>query len=459
MDDTVDQAWAWAELRGARLGDARLTQRLIRITQTLSQNPEESIPHAFGPWSQTKAAYRFFDNDAVDAEEVLRAHRAATMERVAAAQTPEILLVQDTTQFDFTKHPATKGLGSTGAPGLKGFFLHSTLALLPDGTPLGLVAWEWWVRPEEEQNAGKGKRTVDEKESGRWLHSLTRSTEGWPASVRPLTVADREADFFEFLHHAQQHGHQVLVRAHHDRRVQVQGEAQGLWAAAAAGEALGVVTFTVPRDEHRAARRAKAVLQVAQVELRPPQHLAALRLAPVSIRTILLQEIDPPTDAEPVRWLLLTTLPVHTAEEADQCVIWYTFRWRIERFHFTLKSGGNYEKLQLETADRLWRALAVYCVVAWRVLYIDLAARTHPDASCTMFLTEPEWQALVCHRRKQATPPADPPDARTAVRWIAMLGGFLGRKSDGEPGVKTLWRGFRRLGDLTEMWLIFHRRE
>ena len=136
------------------------------------------------------------------------------------------------------------------------------------------------------------------------------------------------------------------------------------------------------------------------------------------------------------------------------CWRWYTYRWRIERFHFTLKSGGNYEKLQLQTADRLWRALATYMVVAWRVLYIDLVARTHPEAPCTTILTEAEWQALYCHRHKTTVVPAHPPDTRTAVRWIAMLGGFLGRKGDREPGVKTLWRGFRRLEDLVDLWQI-----
>lgn len=462
MDDHAleQQAWAWAELRDVQLGDARLVQRLVRITQTLSQNPEESIPHAFGPWSETKAVYRFLDNDEVDPHEILQAHRGATLRRIVAADSPLILIVQDTSQFDFTQHHATAGFGPTGAPGLSGFFLHSSLAVLPgDGTPLGLLASQWWVREETKRGQRNDKRAIKDKESGRWLQAMAESTADLPAQVRTLTVADREADIFEFLHYAQEMNRPVLVRAHHDRRVAVDGELHGLWQAATSALVLGRVTFTVPRADKRPERQATATLQVAEVEMAAPRHLAARHLPSVHVRAILLQEADAPPDQDPVQWLLLTSLPVRTAAEAQQCLTWYTYRWRIERFHFTLKSGGNYEKLQLQTAERLWRALAVYCVVAWRVLYIDLAARTHPQAPCTTFLTQDEWQALVCHHRKTPVPPAEPPDARTAVRWIAMLGGFLGRKGDGEPGVKTLWRGFRRLQDLTEMWRLLRPRE
>ena len=155
-EDVAEQAWAFAELRDARLGDARLTRRLIRVTSTLSKNPEESIPSAFSnDHHAVKAVYRLFDNDSVDPDEILQAHRRATLRRLEAAETKMVLLVQDTTQFDLTKHHATEGLGPTGAPGLSGFFLHTALCLEPDGgVPLGLLDWHWWVRNE----AGVDKR-------------------------------------------------------------------------------------------------------------------------------------------------------------------------------------------------------------------------------------------------------------------------------------------------------------
>ncbi|MDE3077198.1 MAG: IS4 family transposase [Chloroflexota bacterium] len=463
-DDVTEQGWVWSEFRGAELGDDRLVKRLIRMTHALSQNPEESLPGVFGGEPHAlKAVYRFLDNDDVDPKAILAAHRDATLRRIKALDCKLILGVEDTTYFDFTTHRATAGLGSIGAPGLRGCLHHGLLALEPEaGLPLGLLYSHTWARPEDQPSAAaKRKRPIADKESGRWLEALTASAAVVPRDVRMVTIADREADIFEFFHHADGLGQEVLIRANHDRNVLVAGEAKSLWDAALTSDVLGAISFTVPRDHkhNRPQREALATLHVAEVQLRPPAHLAGLHLAPVTIRAILLQEIDAPADQEPVQWLLLTTLPVQTLDDARQCVIWYGFRWRIERLHYTLKSGGNYEKLQLQTAERLWRALAIYLVVAWRVLYVDLVGRTYPTAPCTTFLNDDEWQALGCHHLQTPVPPAEPPDARTAVRWIAKLGGFLGRRSDGEPGVLTLWRGFRRLQDLVEMWRILRPRE
>ena len=364
--DVTEQAWAWSEFRDARLGDARLVRRLACTTHTMSQNPEESLPNAFGGDPHAlKAVYRLLDNDGVQPAEIVAAHGRSTLRRIEAMGCKLILGVQDTTYFDFTTHRATKGLGSIGAPGLTGCLHHGVLALEPEaGLPLGLLYSHAWAREEapDQQPAAKRKRAIHDKESGRWLEALTQSAAVLPSGVRMVTVADREADIFEFFDHVRQLDQHVLLRANHDRSVLVAEEVKSLWNAALAGDVLGAIAFTVPRDHkhNRPQRQAIATLQVAEVQLRPPAHLAARRLAPVTIRAILLQEIGAPADQEPVHWLLLTTLPVQTIEDARQCVIWYTFRWRIERLHFTLKSGGNYEKLQLQTADRLWRALAIY---------------------------------------------------------------------------------------------------
>jgi len=475
----AELAWAFGELRGARLGDARLVRRLIQVTLAVSNKPEGSLPSACsGEPHDAKAAYRFFDNDKVLPAEIIAAHRQATLGRARDLGCKLILGVQDSTYVNFTTHRATTGLGSIGAPGLRGFIHHGVLAVDAErGVPLGWLDSYTWVRPEDTPSspppdpappdADKPPPSPPppdeekEKESHRWLDALTRSSAVLPPDISMITVADREADCFELFDHARNLDQHLLVRAHHDRKVVVDEEIKYLRDAALAAEVLGVTAFTIPRDDkhNRPERQALATLQVAHVLLQPPDHLAARHLAPVPIQVILLQEIDAPADQKPVQWLLLTTLPVCTLDEACQCVEWYSWRWRIERLHFILKSGCNYEQLQLETADRLWRALAIYLIVAWRVLYIDLVGRTFPTVPCTIFLTADEWQALCCHHQKTPTPPADPPDARTAVRWIAKLGGFLGRKGDGEPGVKTLWRGLRQLQALTEMYQIICRRE
>ena len=444
--------WAWREFADVQLGDARLRQRLVELATTFADNPEESIPSACGNWAATKSAYRFFDNEHVDFSAILDSHRHATLRRIAGRDL--ILIVQDTSTLDFTKHHATQGLGRTGAPGLAGFFLHSGLSLTLEGLPLGLLAMHPYVRqdPPPGTDRRKAARSIKDKESVRWLDMLQQTSAQLPPGTTALTVADREADIFEFFALGAQLGQPLLVRAQHDRNVIADEQIQHLWQAADAGEVVGVVSTLIPREHDRPERTAHLGLQVAQVQLRPPRTQKGQ--PPIPVWAIYARELDPPGDQEPIHWLLLTTLPVTDAQQATQCLIWYTYRWRIERFHHVLKSGCGYEKLQLETAERLWWALAVYAVVAWRVLYVDLAARAYPQEPCTTFLLEDEWKALCCHHSKRRDPPPQPPDAYTAVRWIAQLGGFLGRKRDGAPGVKTLWRGMRRLQDITEMWRI-----
>jgi len=155
-----------------------------------------------------------------------------------------------------------------------------------------------------------------------------------------------------------------------------------------------------------------------------------------------------------LRWLLWTTLPVTTWDEALAVVQAYERRWLIERYHFVLKSGCGIEQLQLETAERLERALAVCCIVAWRLLWLTYQARETPDVPCTEVFARHEWQALVCTMHGTPVPPAQPPSLREAVRMVAQLGGFLARKGDGEPGVKTIWRGLIRLNDIAATWVL-----
>lgn len=132
----------------------------------------------------------------------------------------------------------------------------------------------------------------------------------------------------------------------------------------------------------------------------------------------------------------------------------YAQRWLVERYHFALKSGCRVEDLQLRTTERVERALAVYAIVAWRLLWLTYLARADPEAPCTVALTTPEWQVLYVTIHQTPDLPVRPPPLGQAVRWVARLGGFLGRAGDGEPGVKVLWRGLRRLEDLTLGWQL-----
>jgi len=175
----------------------------------------------------------------------------------------------------------------------------------------------------------------------------------------------------------------------------------------------------------------------------------------IKVWAILAQEENAPESVTPLKWMLLTTIPVNTFEESVEKLQWYTKRWGIEVYHKTLKSGCQIEQRQLGNADRIEACLAIDMVVAWRIYYLTKLGREVPDVPCTVFFEEAEWKALVAYKTKSPIAPSNPPSLREAVRMVASLGGFLGRKGDGEPGTKTLWLGIQRLDDMTAMWKVF----
>lgn len=215
------------------------------------------------------------------------------------------------------------------------------------------------------------------------------------------------------------------------------------------------MTVEVKRNPTRPSRTANLALRYTTVTLQPPQNRAKKeQLAPITLQAILVTEEDPPSEVEPIEWLLLTTLKITSVSEVKQYVQWYTYRWLIERYHYVLKSGCHLEKLQLKTAHRLEMALATYNIVAWRLLWLTYSARQSPDSSCEYILEPYEWQALYATIHQQIYPHPQPPTIAQVVHWIAKLGGFLGRGSDDMPGVKVIWRGLRRLDNIAQTWLL-----
>jgi hypothetical protein len=208
----------------------------------------------------------------------------------------------------------------------------------------------------------------------------------------------------------------------------------------------------LPRQKNRPARQAKLAIRFATVTLCPPQHKA--QLPRLEVQMVLAREEDAPEDAEPIEWKLLTTMAVDSFEQACEKVAWYTQRWGIEVFHRTLKSGCRIEDRQLGHADRLEACLAIDMVVAWRIYHMTKLGREVPEMPCDVYFEEAEWKALVAYSTKNPVPPERPPGLREAIRMVAKIGGFIGRKSDGEPGTQTLWRGLQHLDLMTDVWRV-----
>jgi hypothetical protein len=445
------------------LGDARRAARLRQLVEQVAAQPAAGLPQACGDAAATTAAYRFLRNEAIRPAAIRASLVAATVGR--CPDHGRVLAVQDTTTLDYTAHPTTIGLGMLDAADQRGLLVHSTLAVSPAGVPLGLLDQQVWVRDP----APQGKRhqrevlPIEAKESVKWLRAARAVEAHLGPGVAVVHVADREADVYDLLALATTLRGDYVIRARHDRRLA--GEVGLLRAQVAQAPVRATTAVEVQARPGHPARRARVVVRATTVTLAPParpvgpivawwtahpqvERLAPAPLVPLRVGVVWVQEVDPPAGEPPLDWLLLTSLPLTTAAAVLTVVAYYRLRWLIERYHFVLKSGCRIEHRRLKTATRLERALALYGAVAWWLLWLTYQARAEPDQPCTAVLDETTWQVVHLVRHPGAPLPATPPDLRTVLRQIAGLGGFLGRRGDGEPGVQTLWRGLMRLHDM-----------
>ena len=440
--------WTQREVDPKQFKDLRHAKRLGEVLRVLEKQPPASVPVAAGNAAASQAIYRFWSNPRVKAAEILNSHREGVKAR--ARECDVVLAIQDTTDLEYGGREQRKSLGYINQSEQKGIKVHSSLAVSGEGEPLGLLNQESWSREERSgKREQRRKKPVAAKESKRWLEAAAIAERELPESVTVVHIGDREADIFELFAQPRCENGQLLIRAGQNRRVKE--ELGTLMPTLEQAPIMGERQIEIRRNPQRQARSARVQMRALSITLEVPRnHPKPHELKPVVLNGILVEEIGQPEDkSKPIRWVLLTSLPIETAEAAWQCVEWYTLRWLIERYHYTLKSGCSIEALQLQSQERLIKALATYSIIAWRLMWLTYKARLTPEAPCTEILEEVEWRLL---RRKYAPKnrTKKPPTLQQALSWIARLGGFLARKSDGDPGVKTLWRGLMKLRQLQE---------
>lgn len=461
-----DGSWIRDEMISADFGDMRLNKRFSILASELANRPSLSINEASTDWAAAKAAYRFFDNAKVNADLILEPHYLSTELRCEKHET--IIAVQDTTVLDFTNHLKTSGLGLTGvSEGFEhqGLHVHATLALTEAGLPLGLLDTQIWARQRQKAKGhARVKLPMEQKESFRWIKSLQEVARRTPRS-KVIMVADREADIYELFEESLNSGVDLVIRLQHDRIVVDEAHdflsvSEVLSLAAVVGEC----EVKIPSNGSRLARVAKMEIKYSSITLsafgRGPKTVQNKNRHDLDLYVVDLFEKAPPKGLSPLHWRLFTTCDVRSQQQALQVVDYYRKRWVVESYFKALKTGTNIEKSRLESAEKLSSHLALTMVIAWRILWMTHLNRHEPEASAEKMLTENEWKTLWLqkHRRQikegklKPIPPKTPPTVYEAVRWIAMQGGFLGRKGDKEPGLITIWRGWLRLQVAVEMY-------
>ena len=495
MSEFIEQEFA-----SLNLGDQRRNDRLRRVLDSFLQFPRNSIQAACCGWAESMAAYRLLNNGKVTLPAVLAPHRNATVARIG--EFDSVALIQDTTELDFTSKKALQGPGPLAGSGnfRRGFFLHTQFAVTEDRIPLGVYDTHLYAREDSDPDEIKPHRQslpIEEKESYRWLEGYRKACELATATggkTEIFSISDREGDIYEIFEQRKlllkQRGLDDVPPAHwivrtvkdrvltepdpeNEGKVIVQSET--LFEKARGGTLLGEIRFTVTSKIQtgkkitskrkkttsvRSRREVKQEIRVIEVTPRIPYRSGGKKLLPVTWWVIDAREIDPPEGEEPIHWVLSTSWPVTDFEAAQRILRLYLARWDIEVFHRVLKTGCRVEEIQLKTEEALRPCLAMYLIIAWRILYLTHLGRECPDLPCSVVFEEAEWKAVVgiAVKRKMkaaATLENREPTLNEMILLVGAFGGHLGRKSDGPPGAQSMWQGLTRVRDFAIAWEVF----
>ena len=438
----------WAELTfgPALLGDQRRTRRAVKAACAMARDPAASLPKQQRTWKDLKAVYRLLDEPKVTFEALMQPHWQQTCACLQAEAV--VLLVQDTTEIDLSAHAGMTGLGQIGNANGRGFLLQTVLAVVPETQAvLGCLAQHPFLRvpaPKSEQRYQRRHR--EHRETDVWMQMVEQI--GTPARAGLLVhVGDRGADMLPFFRQCLATQTHFVVRAAQNRRVQAEEHPiDHLLDRVRAWPPQGQRPFEVPASHGRQARQTTLQLSFGPAILLPPWNDPRGSTEPLPVWVVRVWESEPPPGEEALEWILLTSLETATCEHAWQRVDWYRCRWIVEEYHQCLKTGCRLEERSLRTVERLIRLLGWLSPIAVRLLQLRNVARYAPESNASQSL-EPEAVALIA-----ASLSLPPEQVTIAMFWqeVARLGGHLGRRRDGPPGWKTLWKGWLHLQAMLE---------
>jgi hypothetical protein len=436
--------WAQQQFSDCQLGDQRRTRRLIHLAEQVVSHPSGGFPEQTETWADLKAAYRLLDQAEVTFRSVAEIHWQQTRRRSVG----RYLVLGDTTELDFGIHRDIPDLGPTGNGGGWGFLLHSGLLVAAEGEEIfGLAGQTIHYRKPAPQKENSTQRLERERESKVWgevIDAVGRPSQG----VELVHVLDRGADNFEVYCHCVEQETDWVVRVTQKERNILTPDDKRM--------ALNVYWDTLPLSgtyelslrarPDQAARTAKLQVRHGALRMAAPAHrspyIKRINPGPIEMHVVAVREVDTPQGVEPIEWILLTSLVVKDFEDAWVVIGYYEKRWLIEEWHKSLKTGCRVTERQLKTKQRLEAMVGLLSVVSVRLLQLKAAARTEPDRPAHRMIPT-RWITLLQAARKNLK--TKWLTVGEFYRELAKLGGFIGRKSDGEPGWITIWRGWQKL--------------
>jgi hypothetical protein len=450
--------WSDTEMSNLKIGDKRLDKRLKKTIEQMAASSDSSFPACFKTRAELVGAYRLFENEFVTAEKILQPHFDSVAER--SATQPIVLLLNDSSSIDYTSRQIDD-LGMLEKTYTQGFFLHPTLAVTPDRQCLGITNHCIWTRSPDKKRKQisatiRARQAINEKESSRWLESYRQAA--CFANKVPETnfvfITDREGDILELLAEGMNKktsNLDLLIRAKHDRILPEELEDKKLKTNIRKAPEIARIRFKIQGRKNQKPREVEQSIRVKQVTVKgktTEEH----EYGSVTIHVVLCMEESPLAGAEPVVWILLTSLPISTQEEVLNIVKYYLCRWEIETFFHVLKNGCKIEDRGLQTRGRLETMIALFMVVAWRVMFLTNLGRQYGNLSSAEVFEEAEWKSVCTILNKQV--PKQAPLLGKFMVMIGTLGGYQKRKSP--PGVKVIWEGLKKLTEYVFMWNSIH---
>ena len=472
MNKFVTNSWIEEDFKEIDFKDSRLVKRFKNILSKFIKRAQSNISSTFDSWSSMKACYRFFDNKKIKAEVILNEHAKSTVSRINELN-QAIIVIHDTSYIDYKNREKSKDLdrvfvGKKGKDGSLGLILHNTLAVTTEGLPLGIlnqqfVRRETILHPEREGMPTKQyvhTKPIEEKESYRWIEAINK-TNKLGINCSQIHVADRESDIYELYRNCNQQNIKFVIRARLNRAINKKHRREKTVEKLFEYFESLPIRFTTEiklqvNDETKY-RNANLSVSFEKFTLPPPPNRTKRKdgdnLDNVKLWGIFVREKNPPTNEEGLSWFLITNISINTNEEAIEKIKFYNLRWNIEVFHKILKSGCSVELAQLRNRDRLIKYIIVKSIVAWKIFWLSRNFNINKEADCSTVLNTQE-QMILFKRFNKGVKMDKTLSINEAFIWIAKLGGYIGRNSDSPPGIISIWRGWTRLMNMVEDYII-----